>query len=127
MSLKVRFQYATLNNLSVSIERLSDGLLYDFSTETFLAAPTSPLAILPEDKGIFIGRYKMTLDTSPVSFTDGDYVVTVHDTGAGNQVVAELGATIHAGDDGTVIPSRWSLDLPGAIAPPNTTAPTKTA
>jgi hypothetical protein len=124
MSLRVRFQYTTGSHLGYSIERLSDGLIYDFSNSSFVASPTTPISSLPEDSGIFLGRYKTTLNPTPPSqFTDGDYVVTVHDQAASSSVVAELGATMHAGDDATVIPlpgasvvDPWSVSLPGSYA-----------
>ncbi len=124
MSLRIRFQYPTGSKLGYSIERLSDGSLYDFSTSTFVATPATPISVLPEDIGNFIGRYKLTLTPTPASqFIDGDYVVTVHDQAAANAVVAELAATMHAGDDATVIPQPgsavvdpWSVSLPGTYA-----------
>ncbi len=122
MSLRIRFQYPTGSQLGYSIERLNDGSFYDFSTSTFVAAPTTPIATLPEDSGIFVGRYKVTLNPTPAAqFTDGDYVVTVHDQAASSNVVAELAATMHNGDDATVIPQSggsgmdpWSVSLPGS-------------
>jgi hypothetical protein len=122
MALRIRFQYPTASLLGYSIERLNDGSFYDFSNSTFVAVPATPIAVLPEDAGIFLGRYKLTLTPTPVAqFTDGDYVVTVHDQAASSSVVAELGATMHAGDDATVIPQSggsvidpWSVALPGS-------------
>jgi hypothetical protein len=122
MSLRIRFQYPTGSRLGYSIERLSDGSFYDFSTSSFVAMPATPISSLPEDSGNFLGRYKLTLISTPASqFTDGDYAVTVHDQGAANNVVAELGVTMHAGDDATVIPQPgstvvdpWTVSLPGS-------------
>jgi hypothetical protein len=122
MALRIRFQYPTASQLGYSIERLNDGSFYDFSKSTFVPAPATPIAILPEDSGIFAGRYKVTLTTTPVAqFTDGDYVVTVHDQAASSNVVAELAATMHAGDDATVFLQSggsgidpWSVSLPGS-------------
>jgi len=125
MALRIRFQYPTGSQLGYSIERLNDGLFYDFSTSGFVATPATPIASLPEDSGLFLGRYKVTLNPTPVSqFTDGDYVITVHDQAASSNVVAELAATMHGGDDATVIPQPggsgvdpWSIPLPGSYAP----------
>jgi hypothetical protein len=124
MALRIRFQYPTGSRLGYSIERLSDGALYDFSNSTFTAAPATPISSLPEDTGIFLGRYKVTLAPTPVAqFSDGDYVVTVHDQASSNNVVAELAATIHLGDDATVIPQPvpnavdpWATPLPGSYS-----------
>jgi hypothetical protein len=124
MALRIRFQYQTGSNLGYSIERLSDGLLYDFSTSTFVASPSTLIASLPEDSGNFLGRFKLTLSPTPTAqFSDGDYVVTIHNQANSNVVVAELSATMHAGDDATVIPQPlasvvdpWSVSLPGSYA-----------
>ena len=122
MSLRVRFQYASGAQLGYSIERLRDGTFFDFSASSFVASPASAISNLPEDTSPFLGRYKTTLGSTPAAqFTDGDYVVTVHDKANANVVVAELGATMHAGDDAMVIPlpasgavDPWSVALPGS-------------
>ena len=123
MALRIRFQYPTGSNLGYSIERLSDGSLYDFSTSTFVASPTTPISGLPEDTSIFKGRYKVTLSPTPVAqFSNGNYVVTVHDQGSSDNVVAELAATMYSGDDSPVFPvsapavDPWSVSLPGSYA-----------
>ena len=124
MALRIRFQYPTGSKLGYSLERLSDGTYYDFSTSTFVASPTTAISSLPEDGGNFLGRYKQTLSPTPAStFIDGDYVVTIHDQSASNNVVAELASTMHAGDDAPVIPQPigtvvdpWSVALPGSYA-----------
>ncbi len=123
MALRIRFQYPTGSQLGYSIERLGDGTFFDFTGGTFAAAPASPIAALPEDAGIYLGRYKATLGTTPAAqFIDGDYAVTVHDQAASGAVVAELAATMHSGDDATIFPSSpiaaaavdpWSVALPG--------------
>lgn len=122
MALRIRFQYPTGSQLGYSMERLSDGLFYDFSTSGFVTTPATPISSLPEDSGIFHGRYKITLNLTPVAqFTDGDYVISIHDQAASSNVVAELASTMHAGDDATVIPQAggggvdpWSVTLPGS-------------
>lgn len=110
MSLRIRFAYPTGSKLAYSIERLNDGLLYDFATSAFDAAPAQPTAPLPEDTGIFAGRYKATLTPTPeAQFTDGDYVVTIHSQGEMAiqiaDVQAELAVTMHGGDDATYFAS----------------------
>ena len=78
---------------------------------------------LPPDTGNFSGRFKATLSPTPASvFLDGDYCVTVHNTGSSNAVIAELACVMHNGDDATVIPSGagadpWTTMLPGLYAP----------
>jgi hypothetical protein len=124
MAMRIRFQYPTGSQLGYSIERLGDGMLFDPSDGTFKAAPSAPIASLPEDAGIFLGRYKATLSPTPAAqFTDGDYTVTVHDKGASGAVVAELSVTMHGGDDATFFPAStgsgsgvdpWAVPLPGS-------------
>ena len=121
MALRIRLQYPTGAQLGYSIERLADGTFYDFSTGSFVASPTTPIAKLPEDTGIFAGRFKVTMTPTPTSqFTDGDYAITIHDQAATNNVVCELASVMHGGDDATVIPTAgvdpWSVVLPGSYA-----------
>jgi hypothetical protein len=123
MALRIRFQYQTGAALGYSVERLGDGLFFDFSDSTFKSSPVSLIASLPEDTGNFVGRYKVTLATTPASqFTDGDYVVTVHNVSAANSVVGQLAVVMHAGSDATVIPGSggssdpWAVALPGSYA-----------
>jgi hypothetical protein len=101
MSLRIRFQYPTGSSLGYSIERLSDATYYDFSTSNFVdTTPVTLITPLPESAGSFQGRYFATLTPTPNTvFTDGDYVVTVHNTAASNVVVAELAATMINGND----------------------------
>jgi hypothetical protein len=123
MPIRIRYQYTTGTTLGYSIERLSDGTFYDFSSSAFMATPATLIASLPEDTGSFQGRYKMTLASTPTSqFTDGDYVVTVHNT-VSNLVVGELPVVMHAGSDSTVMPvtvsggtDPWATVLPGSYA-----------
>jgi hypothetical protein len=122
MALRIRFQYPTGSTLGYSIERLSDGTFFDFSNTTFTPSPSTLVAALPEGTGSFIGRYKVTLSSTPAAqFTDGDYVVTVHNGAAANAVVGLLGVIMHSGDDATVFPGSgssgtdpWATTLPGS-------------
>jgi hypothetical protein len=120
MALRIRFQYPPGAELGYSIERLSDATFFDFSNSTFIASPVTLISTLPEDTGDFCGRYKVTLTPTPAPlFTDGDYVVTIHNTTCGNNVVAEMGVVMSGGDDATVIPGAggasdpWAVVLPG--------------
>jgi hypothetical protein len=118
MALRIRFQHQTDAGLSFSVERLSDGLLYDFDAKTFQAQPKKPTAPLPEDTGLFKGRYKATLDTPAAAWPDGDYTITIHDQSDADTghacVVAELCTLIHDGDDLT--PSLDATATPVAAA-----------
>jgi hypothetical protein len=126
MGLRIRFQYQPAASLGCSIERLNDGLLYDFATVgptagAFTASPSVSITAVPEDVGSFIGRYKATLTTtSPTQFVDGAYCVTIHNMASNNIVVAELGVDMHSGDDSPVFPGQasgsdpWSTILPGS-------------
>jgi hypothetical protein len=124
MPLRIRYQYLTGSSLGYSIERLSDGAFFDFNDSTFKTTPTTLIAALPEDTGSFIGRYKLTLASTPAAqFTDGDYAVSIHNSGAVNVVVGQLAVVMHAGNDGTVIPGAggasdpWTTALPGSYSP----------
>ena len=100
MALRVRYSYPTSSQLGYSIERLSDGLFFDFADATFKASPTTTVAALPEDSSDFLGRYKVTLSPTPMAqFTDGSYTVTIHDRQTSNAVVAELAVVFRNGDD----------------------------
>jgi hypothetical protein len=124
MSLRVRFQYQTGFSLGYSIERLSDGLFWDFASQgagtgqTFTANPGVTIASLPEDSGNFTGRYKATLTPTPIAqFTNGDYCITIHDLAAGNVVVSELTTAMYSGDDAPFFSvDLWSVPLPGTYA-----------
>ena len=119
MALRIRFQYPTGSSLGYSIERLADGLLYDFSTFTFTQGPTTLIAALPEDSGNFLGRYKATLTTPTAQFTDGGYVITLHNTAGGNAVVGELAAVMHGGDDAPIVTVGTNNDKAGYALAPN--------
>jgi hypothetical protein len=105
VALRIRFMGPTGSTLVYSIERLSDGSLYDFSTSQFTsAAPATPFQSLTENTPSFPGRYKATLSPTPVSqFTNGDYAITIVDQVA-NLCVGMLAAVMSGGDDTTVIP-----------------------
>ena len=118
--LHLRFQYDSGNQLSFSVERLSDGLFFDFSpgVMAFSASPGSLTFPLPEDAGAFRGRYKANLATN-AAFADGDYVVTIHDqvrlAASETSVVAELVSTLRAGDDETFRPSQLTVVISGSV------------
>ena len=120
MALRIRFQYATGSLLGYSVERLSDGTFLDFNDLTFKVSPTTLVTAIPEDTGSFSGRYKATLTTTPASqFTNGDYVITIHNLASNYAVVSELACVMYNGNDTTVIPGSsggsdpWATTLPG--------------
>jgi hypothetical protein len=100
--LRIRFQYQTGMSLGYSIERLADGLYFDFADSTFRAAPATIIAPLPEDAAPFAGRYKANLPSPAGQFADGDYTVTVHHLVEDKLVLAELSTTMLAGDDASI-------------------------
>jgi hypothetical protein len=123
MALRIRYQHASGSSIGYSIERLADGLLFDFASSVFSTTPGTPIAALPEDTGIFAGRYKVTLSpTPPAQFADGNFAVTIHDLVA-NNVAGQLEVLMHSGDDAPVFSTGaggvdpWSVSLPGAYAP----------
>lgn len=97
--LRIRYGHHAGAILAISIERLADGLFYDFSTLTFVANPASPLGILPERTGIWKGSYAITMPSPEAQFTDKDYSVCVHDRSTNYQVTCILGCTMKDGDD----------------------------
>jgi hypothetical protein len=104
MALRIRFQGPTGSTFGFSIERLVDGLLYDFSTSTFSSNPTTLVLALPENTSRFPGQYRISLGPTPAAqFTDGDYAVVILDQLA-NIVVGQFAVVMHAGDDTTQIP-----------------------
>lgn len=121
--INIRFQYPPGAALAISIEQLSSGLYYDFKDGTFVPrgvdAGAPWIAPLPEDHGMFLGRYILALMPTPnPPFADGDYVVTVHDTAAvppAPSAVAELALTMFNGSDATVFPPRyWQVAMTGS-------------
>jgi hypothetical protein len=113
--LRIRFQYPTGSNLAYSIEQLSTGLFYDFANGNFVSTPLTPTFTLPEDTGIFVGRYIANLGTPASVFTNDDYVVTVHNASAPYGVFAELAATIYNGDDITVVSGASPAPIPANV------------
>lgn len=105
MALRLRFLGPTGSSLGYSIERLSDGSLYDFSTSQFTSGtPTTPLRSLPENLPGFPGQFKATLSPTPVAqFSNGDYAITVIDQVA-NISIGQIAVVMSGGDDTTVIP-----------------------
>jgi hypothetical protein len=104
VALRIRFLGPTGSTLGFSIERLSDGSIYDFSTSQFTSGtPTTPQQSLPENTPGFPGQYKATLSSTPVSqFTNGDYSITVVDQQA-NLCIGVAHTVMSNGDDTTVI------------------------
>ena len=122
MALRIRFAYTSGAALGYSIERLADGLFYDFSTSTFVATPATLINTLPALAGNFTGLYSTTIAATPqAQFANGEYAVNIHNTGSANAIVGVIGATMYNGDSAPVFPSGagvdpWSTALPGAYA-----------
>ena len=103
MSLRIRYQYPT--GFAGVFHRTTERRhLLRFQQPDVRRFTDDPDCRVPEDTGSFIGRYKVTLASTPTTqFTNGDYVVTVHNTLAGNQVVGELAVVMNTGSDATFI------------------------
>ncbi|HWE39235.1 MAG TPA: hypothetical protein VG406_21985, partial [Isosphaeraceae bacterium] len=119
MGLRIRFAYAPNSSLGYSIERLSDGLYYDFAGGTFTATPATPINTLTAGTGNYIGLYRDTIATTPVAqFSNGEYAINLHNTAASNQVIGVLSAQMYNGDGAPVFAAAdpWSTSLPGSYA-----------
>lgn len=122
MALRVRFQHAVGASLGYSIERLADGMYYDFSDGQFRASPATVVAPLTALAGPFAGGYSATLDPTPIDrFPDGEYSVGVHHLSSPGGLVGLMGATLSGGDDSPVLATGgasdpWATPLPGAYA-----------
>lgn len=107
MPLRVRFQYQSGSSLGISVEQLSTGSFYDFSTtsstaQTFVALATAatPIDPLPEGTGILLGSYSLTFTSTPIAqWTNGYYAVRIHNTASSNITVGLLGSKFWDGDD----------------------------
>lgn len=107
MPLRVRFQYSSGSSLGVSVEQLSTGSFFDFSTsgstaQTFvpLASAATPIEPIPEGTGITLGSYSLTYAATPIAqWTNGDYAVRIHNSNSANMTIGMIGATIWDGDD----------------------------
>lgn len=104
MSLRIRTQYLPGAALGYSIERISDGYLYDHSDGTFKATPVTPVTSIPELEAPRIGIYAVTIASTPTNqFTDGHYAVAIHDMSLTSQkVINVLVARMIDGDDDTI-------------------------
>lgn len=100
--IRVRFGGYPGQSLTASIERLQDGMWFDFNSQTFTSmsqattAPAILAAPLTEGTGIFAGRYSLSRPTPLAQWSDGYYCVNIHD---GNSCVGVLQAELHGGDD----------------------------
>lgn len=122
MPLRLRFAYDSGASLGYSIERLSDGLRYDFTDSTFKSNPalSNLIRALNERPLPWLGLYDDLLSSTPqVAFTEGAYAVIIHDRIANNRVLGVLETVMVRGDDSPVIPAApaqdpWDVSLPGA-------------
>lgn len=100
VGLRIRFVSDPGRSLVCRIERLADGLLFDFDPATlnFSASPAQPFAPVSEES---LGLYQKNLFSDAWGiFPDGNYCVTLHDTSAGNLAIGISEATMRGGDDG---------------------------
>lgn len=119
MPLRVRFQYQSGSSLGISVEQLSTGSFFDFSTtsssaQTFVALATAatPIEPLPEGSGILLGSYSLTYAATPIAqWANGDYAVRIHNSSSANITIGLLGAKFWDGDDqpsdDTTVPPNW--------------------
>ena len=110
-------------SLGYSIERVRDGLFFDFSDGTFKASPATAIANLTAETGRYVGRYSATLTSTPASqFQDGQYAIGIHALQQSNALVGLLDAMMYNGDDTPVFSTGgggdpWGISLPGSYAP----------
>jgi hypothetical protein len=124
MGISVLYETDPGLDLGFSVERLADSLVFDFASGSFSASPASFVADLPEvTAGPYAGRgrYEARLGGSPPAlgsalaldpavFPDGDYVVTVHDSAAGDVELEVLPLLIGGGSGGTGTVSRADVE-----------------
>lgn len=112
MAFTITFSAAGGQTLKASIQRQSDGLLYDVADSTFKTTPTTLLQTVPEGTGSFIGRYRLQITPTLVAqWTDGTYIVGIHDNAQANLVVQLLAGTMKNGDEAPYFP----VDFNGTI------------
>ena len=99
MALHVRFATASGGSFGCSIERLFDGLHYDFSTSTFVATPTTEVQAMTVGSGNYAGLYTLDFVATPIAqFSDGEYAAYIHNTSSANLVVAVFSVVMINGD-----------------------------
>lgn len=127
MPMRFRFQYSSGSNLGFSVERLADGLFFDFATsgstaQTFCSTPTQQIMPVTEGAGVLLGSYNYTITNTPATvFTDGDYALRIHNIASADMVVGLIGDVMYNGDDEPVFPSGAGVDpltevVPGSYA-----------
>src|SRR4051812_42070198 len=113
MAIRVRMTSQAQQELGYSIERLADGLLYDFADGTFKSTPTTLIGPLVEGSGAFAGRYSATLDPTPIAqFPNGEYAVSAH-LGPDGPTLDIAACPLVDGDDVPVSGSR--RPVPGLV------------
>ena len=119
MALRIRYASTPGATLGYSIERLADGLYYDFNNAVFTATPTTLMNSLTAATGLLGGLYRDTIASTPQSvFSNGEYAVNIHNIGATSAVIGVLGATMFGGDSAPVFAAPavdpWTALLPGS-------------
>jgi hypothetical protein len=121
MALPIRINYAPGSSLAYSVERLADGLWFDFADSRFRASPATPTRALAAGTGAYLGRYSDTLaPTSAAQWANGAYAVVIHDAAAGG-AIGEFEVVMYNGDAAPVFPAPAGQDplgqpVPGAYA-----------
>ncbi len=121
MALRIRYASTPGASLGYSIERLADGLYYDFSNAVFSAAPTTQINALTATTGNLVGLYRDTITSTPQTvFANGEYAVNIHNIGSSNVVIGVLGAIMANGDSAPILAlggtDPWAISLPGSYA-----------
>lgn len=105
----IPFSYYTGYSLGYSIIRKVDGKRYDFFSGVFAGAVYSGVAILTEGSGDYKGLYTASLPTPTGIFSDGDYLVYIHNRSLNNQIITNGSVYISNGSDATPPPTQASF------------------
>lgn len=117
MAIKIVYNGDTGKTLKATIERLSDGYFREDDTETFVSAPafTDKDITLTEGTSENLGSYSVSLDGS--AWSDGLYVLRVHDTSLSNICIAASlfgvsgGYEVPVGEENALYTSDINLNI----------------
>lgn len=121
MPMRGRVPYNGGKSVGMSVERLADGLFYDFSTSAFVATPATPIQAVPEGVLPWLGVYMATLVLTPVAqFPDGGYCMYFHLMAEPDkQVIGTWFTAMHGGDDAPYFPvgTPTSFEITSTVTP----------